>query len=129
MTLTEHVMSAGWLGALGRGFRRVCPCCGRGAMFTGYLAVRKDCGACGLAFDPLKADDAPAYFTIFIVGHVIVAGLLLAEKTAHPALWLQTAVWIPLAILMTFGLLPFVKGAVMGAIYASHAGGRRHPAE
>jgi uncharacterized protein (DUF983 family) len=93
-------------------------------MFAGYLAVKERCGACGLAFDPLQADDVPAYFTIFIVGHVIVAGLLLTAKTAHPA-----ALWIPLAVVMTFGLLPFVKGAVMGAIYASHAGGLGHPAE
>ena len=97
-------------------------------MFTGYLSVQESCTACGLAFEPLRANDAPAYFTIFIVGHVIVAGLLLAEKTAHPALWLQMAIWIPLAIVLTFGLLPVMKGAVMGAIYASHAG-RQHPAE
>jgi uncharacterized protein (DUF983 family) len=99
-------------------------------MFSGYLTVPESCPACALAFEPLRADDAPAYFTIFIVGHVIVIGLLGLEKYDHPALWLQTAIWIPLTIVLTFGLLPFVKGAVMGAIYASHAGRRRrHPAE
>jgi hypothetical protein len=30
---------------------------------------------------------------------------------------------------LTFGLLPFVKGAVMGAIYASHARRQQNPAE
>jgi uncharacterized protein (DUF983 family) len=98
-------------------------------MFTGYLTVRETCPTCALAFEPLRADDAPAYFTIFIVGHLIVTGLLLAEKLAHPALWLQVAIWIPLSILLTLGLLPFVKGAVMGVIYASRSGRRRHPAE
>jgi uncharacterized protein (DUF983 family) len=98
-------------------------------MFSGYLTVPESCASCGLAFEPLRADDAPAYFTIFIVGHVIVIGLLLLEKLDHPALWLQTAIWIPLTLILTIGLLPFVKGAVMGAIYASNAGRQRTPAE
>lgn len=98
-------------------------------MFTGYLTVSESCPACGLAFEPIRADDAPAYFTIFIVGHVIVAGLLALEKFDHPNPWIQFGIWIPLAIVMMLGLLPLIKGAVMGAIYASHAGRQRNPAE
>lgn len=98
-------------------------------MFSGYLTVPESCLSCGLAFEPLRADDAPAYFTVFIVGHVIVIGLLALEKYDHPALWVQSAIWIPLTLILTVGLLPFVKGAVMGAIYASHAGRQRTPAE
>jgi len=98
-------------------------------MFSGYLTVLETCASCGLAFEPLRADDAPAYFTIFIVGHVIVTGLLLMQKLEHPDDWVQFAIWIPLAIVMMLGLLPLIKGAVMGAIYASHAGRQKHPAE
>jgi len=98
-------------------------------MFSGYLTVPETCASCDLAFEPLRADDAPAYFTVFIVGHVIVAGLLTLEKFEHPALWIQTAIWIPLAIVMMLSLLPLIKGAVMGAIYASHAGRQQNPAE
>jgi uncharacterized protein (DUF983 family) len=125
----ERASGANWLSALTRGFRRRCPRCGEGRMFTGYLTVPETCSSCGLAFEPLRADDAPAYFTIFIVGHVIVVSMLLVEKADHPALWLQTAIWIPLTIVLTFGLLPLIKGAVMGAIYASHAGRQQTPAE
>ena len=32
-------------------------------------------------------------------------------------------------IAMMLGFLPLIKGAVMAAIYASHAGEHRHPAE
>jgi uncharacterized protein (DUF983 family) len=98
-------------------------------MFSGYLTVPEACPSCRLAFEPLRADDAPAYFTIFIVGHVIVAGLVALEKFEHPALWLQAALWIPLTLVLTVALLPFVKGGVMGVIYASQAGRQRHPAE
>ncbi|HVZ00168.1 MAG TPA: DUF983 domain-containing protein [Dongiaceae bacterium] len=117
------------MSALGRGFRRLCPRCGEGRMFSGYLTVPETCPSCSLAFEPLRADDAPAYFTIFIVGHIIVSGLLLVQKLEHPDDWVQFAIWIPLTIVLTFGLLPFVKGAVMGAIYASRAGRQQHPAE
>jgi uncharacterized protein (DUF983 family) len=117
------------MSALKRGFARRCPRCGEGRMFSGYLTALESCPACGLAFEPLRADDTPAYFTIFIVGHLIVIGLLELEKHEHPDPWIQAAIWIPLTIVLTFGLLPFVKGAIMGAIYASHAGRQRHPAE
>ena len=44
----------------------------------------------GLAFEPLRADDAPAYFTVFLVGHVVIAGVLFTEQLWHPAMWVQT---------------------------------------
>ena len=129
MSQLQNRNEPGWWGALTRGFRRACPRCGVGRMFGGYLKAKESCATCGLAFEPLRADDAPAYFTVFIVGHVVVGGLLYTEKLMHPNLWLQTAFWIPLTVVLTFGLLPFIKGAVMGAIYASHGGERRFPAE
>ena len=129
MAHNEYRSEPGWLGALTRGFRRACPRCGVGRMFSGYLKARETCSSCGLAFEPLRADDAPAYFTIFIVGHIVVAGLLYMEKVAHPAEWFEVAFWIPLTVVLTFGLLPLVKGAVMGVIYASQSGQQRYPAE
>lgn len=129
MAQQEHRSEPTWWGALTRGFRRTCPRCGEGHLFQGYLKARESCETCGLAFEPLRADDAPAYFTVFIVGHIVVAGLLYLEKTLHPDLWLQVGIWIPLTIVLTFSLLPLIKGAVMGAIYASSSGGRRFPAE
>ena len=118
-----------WSEALGRGFRRLCPRCGRSKMFAGYLTPRESCASCGLAFEPLRADDAPAYFTVFLVGHIAIAGTLFSEQLAHPAMWLQVAVWIPATLGMMFGFLPYIKGAVMGAIYSSRAGEQTFPAE
>jgi uncharacterized protein (DUF983 family) len=117
-----------WTEALMRGFKRMCPCCGRGKMFAGYLTPRETCAACGLAFEPLRADDAPAYFTVFLVGHIVISGVLITEQVWHPAMWAQF-LWVPVAAAMMFGFLPVIKGAVMGAIYSSRAGEHRHPAE
>ena len=97
-------------------------------MFAGYLTPRESCESCGLAFEPLRADDAPAYFTVFLVGHVAIAGVLFTEQMSHPPYWVQF-LWLPVAVVMMFGSLPYIKGAVMGAIYSSRAGEYKSPAE
>jgi len=104
---------------LWRSWRRKCPHCGEGAMFKGYLTIRDECTECGLAFEPLRADDAPAYVTISIVGHIVVSGLLALEIYAHPPTWVQLSIWLPATLILTLGMLPYVKGAVMGAIYCA----------
>ena len=118
-----------WTEAVMRGAKRMCPRCGQGKMFAGYLTPRESCEVCGLAFEPLRADDAPAYFTVFLVGHISIAGALFTEQLSHPALWIQSAVWIPATLAMMFGFLPVIKGAVMGAIFSSQASEHRTPAE
>ncbi|WP_303981858.1 DUF983 domain-containing protein [Dongia mobilis] len=109
-----------WSTALARGWCRKCPRCGQGRMFQGYLSIAEQCSACALPFEPLRADDAPAYFTIFIVGHFLVSGLLMLESYAHPPTWVQLAIWLPFTVVMSLALLPYLKGAVMAAIYCSH---------
>ncbi len=104
-----------WLAALWRGFRRRCPCCGQGAIFESYVRVNRHCADCGLDLETYRSDDAPAYFTIVLVGHVIVPSMLILEKVAHPASWIHMALWLPLTLIMTLALLPRVKGAVLGA--------------
>jgi len=102
-----------------RGWRRLCPRCGEGHLFVGYLTIAERCLSCDLEFEPLRADDAPAYFTIVIVGHVVVSGLLALETYARPPTWVQLAIWLPMTLILSLTLLPFVKGAVMGAIYST----------
>jgi len=111
--------AVGVLDALKRGLRRRCPCCGEGRLFAGYLAMRERCGTCDLDLEPCRADDAPAYFTIFLVGHLVVPGILLLEQWAAPETWVQLAIWLPVTLVATLAILPFVKGATIGAIWRS----------
>ncbi len=60
--------------ALLRGLKGLCPACGQTRAFQGYLRVKPDCVACGAPLGELRADDAPPYFTIFIVAHVVIGG-------------------------------------------------------
>lgn len=97
-----------------RGARGLCPACGQTHAFAGYLKVVPECTNCGAPLGAFRADDAPPYFTIFIVGHVLVPILYHVEVAYRPPLWLHAAIFIPLALVMTLGLLRPVKGATLG---------------
>ncbi|MGI8839938.1 MAG: DUF983 domain-containing protein [Caulobacteraceae bacterium] len=104
--------------SLVRGLRGWCPHCGAGRIFYRYLKVSPNCPACDHDLDRYPSDDGPAYFTILLVGQLVVAPLLLFPviwKT--PAAVIVPATLIPLCAL-TLLALPRVKGAVIGLLYA-----------
>ena len=100
--------------AVSRGARNLCPCCGEGAVFAGYLKVAPACTACGAPLGRLRADDAPPYFTIFIAGHLLVPPVLWIERAYMPPMWLHMVVWLPLFAIACILLLRPIKGATLG---------------
>jgi len=107
-----------FLALLARGFRGWCPHCGQGRIFRRYLKVSPHCPACGHDLDRYPSDDGPAYFTILLVGQLVVAPLLF-----FPVIWqAPVAVIVPATLVplggLTLLLLPRIKGAVIGALYA-----------
>lgn len=101
-----------------RGLRQRCPACGRGALYTRYLKVADNCPSCGEALHHHRADDAPPYFTILIVGHFIVGGVLWLETTLSPPSWVHAAIWLPAILASCLLLLPRIKGALVGLQWA-----------
>jgi len=101
-----------------RGARLKCPACGAGAIFHRYLKVSDDCPHCGEALHHQRADDAPPYFTIVIVGHVVVGLVLAVEMAYRPPLWLHAALWLPLTVILALVVLAPVKGALVGLQWA-----------
>ena len=75
----------GWT-ALRRGFLGRCPNCGRGKLFRAFLKVADRCPDCGTELHHHRADDAPAYFVILIVGHIVVPLALVVEIAYRAAL-------------------------------------------
>jgi len=114
-------MSQSYLFAgLTRGFAEHCPACGKGRLFGRYLKVTSPCAACGHDNAQYPADDAPPYFTILIVGHLVIAPMLFL-----PFIWTAPIGWVlattlPALAILTLMLLPRVKGAVIGAHWAIH---------
>lgn len=115
-----------------RGARHRCPACGEGRLFWRYLKVQGHCDACEHALAQYPADDGPAYLTILLVGHLIVAPLLL-----FPIVWESPAVYsLPIILgslsVLTLTVLPRIKGGWIGLMYAlgvTDAQARLHTAD
>jgi len=102
--------------ALKRGFLCRCPNCGKGRLFKSYLKLADRCGECGEPLGHIRADDLPAYFTIFIVGHVVV-GLMLIAVRLGISNWIGIPVCLAATVAMTLWLLPRVKGVVAAHLW------------
>lgn len=108
-----------------RGVRQRCPNCGEGRLYRSYLKVDPACAACGHDNAQYPADDAPPYFTILIVGHLVIAPLL-----AFPFILIWPLGWVlgltlPSLAALTLLVLPRVKGAVIGFHWATGPAGAR----
>lgn len=114
----RDVFAAMWQGALGR-----CPNCQQGRLFDGFLKVSDKCDHCGEDFSHQRADDAPPYFTIFIVGHIIIPLLIWAEVAFRPELWVHMAIWVPITIAMSLAFLRPIKGAIVALQWANYMHG------
>lgn len=104
--------------ALLRGAMLKCPACGVGGLFHRYLKVVDQCPRCGESLHHHRADDAPAYFTIVIVGHVVVSLVLAVEMAYRPPLWLHAALWMPLTLALALVLLAPIKGLLVALQWA-----------
>ena len=100
-----------------RGAALRCPNCGEGHLYRKYLKVQV-CEVCDNDNTRYPADDAPPYFTILIVGHLIVAPLLFFPWIWQANIWLVLGTVMPALLLATLAFLPVVKGAVIGLHWA-----------
>ena len=100
-----------------RGAAMRCPNCGQGRLYRKYLKVQA-CEVCGNDNVRYPADDAPPYFTILIVGHLIVAPLLFFPWIWQANVWLVLGTVLPALLAATLAFLPVVKGAVVGLHWA-----------
>lgn len=102
-----------------RGLGLRCPECGQGRLFRRFLKVAESCEACGNDNTRYPSDDAPPYLTVVIVGHVTLPLAILSYEALIPSMWLNLGIWAFFAAGMTLGMLPFVKGAVVGFAWAT----------
>lgn len=106
-----------WAGLAG-----LCPACGNGKLFAGYLTLAPRCRACGLDYDFAAAGDGPAVFVILVAGFIVVGLALVVEILYAPPYWLHAVLWGSLAILLPLLLLRSFKGVLIALQF-------RHKAE
>jgi len=104
-----------------RGIAGRCPNCGRGKLFAGYLKVAKTCSNCGHATGEYRADDGPAYFTVLLIGHLVIAPLLAFQFILTWSAEMILATTLPALVILTLLLLRVTKGGVIGVLWATRA--------
>lgn len=109
-----NLKTAAKRGILGR-----CPSCGRGKLFKSYLKQVDHCDSCHADFTTIRADDGPAWLTLFLAGHIIVPlsiYLLIEAKLSDGILFPSM---FAAMVLLCLTLLPLTKGLFIALIWAS----------
>lgn len=114
-----------WLAAR-RGLRMRCPNCGKGKLLAGYLRPAAACSECGEQTGLIRADDAPAWATVLLVGHVVSPLFFLFATQDATASLMAFLLIAAVVVVMTFALLPRMKGLFVGLIWATRAGETTH---
>ncbi len=101
------------------GLRCRCPRCGKGQLFTGgfSLDVVERCDVCDLGLKFVDPGDGPAVFAILILGVVILGGALWVEFRMNPPFWVHILLWVPITLVVAFGLLRPLKGVLVALQY------------
>lgn len=103
--------------ALARGLQRKCPCCGRGAAFRGYLKVVDSCASCGTPLSIYPCDDGPAYVTMLLIGHLVIAPAFMFHIFYLYPVEVIAPVMVGLMLILTLVTLPFVKGVYLNLMW------------
>ncbi|WP_338118979.1 DUF983 domain-containing protein [Paracraurococcus ruber] len=94
-----------------------CPRCGSGPLFSGPLAVRQACPACGLDLRAHDAGDGPAMAGIFVVGALAVIAALVVDAKYQPPLWLHAVLWPALVLPLSLLVMRLAKALLVALQY------------
>lgn len=103
------------------GVRGLCPRCGQGHIFRGFLTIRDRCEQCGLVYDFADPADGPAVFVQLFACVPGVIFIVMLEILASPPLWVHLAVGVPVLLLTTVLPLRPIKGWLVAAQYVNRA--------
>ncbi|MGV6840397.1 MAG: DUF983 domain-containing protein [Planktomarina sp.] len=109
--------------ALGKALRCKCPNCGKGNALHSYLKVQDKCPECGEELHHARADDGPAYLTVFAVGKILVPLIyvLYVKFTMDP---LAMAILLSvMALVLSLIFLPIMKCIIIAFQWSRRMGG------
>lgn len=99
----------------------VCPRCGRGKMFDGWIAFAKTCSNCGFDFTRFNVGDGPAAFLTLGVGALITVLAVTVQLKFAPGILIHALLWIPLTTVLVVLCLRFAKGLLLALEYRNRA--------
>ena len=95
---------------IAKGLRGLCPECGEGSIFDGFLKFAPRCEACGASFDNEDAGDGPAVFVIFAAGIFVIPAALAFQLITNAPTWLTMVIWVPILIVFCLALMRPLRG-------------------
>lgn len=104
--------TSSWAAAL-RGARNRCPRCGKNGLFRRFLKPHTCCPHCAQDWRPQRADDFPAYASIFLTGHILAPLIIWMVQHLELSPGALAAIIMPLAIALLIALLQPAKGAII----------------
>ena len=87
-----------------------CPRCGKGHLFSGFLTVAESCPECGLSLIGHDSGDGPAWRAPSCSAHLSASRRSFVDLTLEPPLWVHVALWLPITVFGTLGMLRPLKG-------------------
>ncbi len=92
------------------GIRGLCPRCGQGHLFDGFLKLKPRCEACDLDYSFADPADGPAFFVICIACVPAIAMAAWIEISFAPAFWVHMLTSFPIILLACLLPLRPLKG-------------------
>ena len=99
------------------GAKGLCPRCGEGRLFDGFLTVKASCSACGLNYDFEDSGDGPTVFIIMILGFLVLGAALFVELNYGPPVWVHIIAWPIMILALGLPALRMVKGVLIALTY------------
>ncbi len=103
------------------GLKGLCPECGEGALFSGFLKFANCCEACDADYTIEDAGDGPAVFVIFAIGiFIIPLALAFSMITKLHMIW-TILLFTPIIILVSLYLLRLMRGIMFNLQWTNNA--------
>ena len=99
------------------GIKGLCPRCGRGHLFQGFLTLKPSCEVCGLDYTFADPADGPAFFAICFTSVPAVGIACWLEVAYQPPLWVHLFTSLPLVMLASILPLRPLKGWLVNSQY------------
>ena len=109
-----------WLPIL-RGVRHRCPACGEGKLYQRYLKQVGQCAACGAPIGRIRAEDGPPWLTVLCLGPFLAGLTFISSRQENWPIWMTLPALGAFAITAVLMLLPRIKGAIIGLLWAMGA--------
>jgi uncharacterized protein (DUF983 family) len=116
--------------AMARGIGGRCPRCGQNRLFRAFLKPVDHCRRCQQDWTLQRADDFPAYASLFITGHLMAPLAVYLARDSSLSVALISAIVLPTTAALAIGFLQPSKGGIIAVQWwmGMHGFRRERPA-